>query len=150
MSGILETYKRFREINMSIMVESYRRLETSNPDLWNDIFPTISEVSVNMWPEQVKFKHENEDNYDDVARYVKVNVERRSWQEDSFAVKDMFTSYDKNGLDEHESLPSSRTDDYLENFRHTFFEALAIAEEVSKNLCIKYEARFHKQGLLKD
>jgi len=69
----------------------------------------------------------------EVRRYYSVYVKRRG--PGSWAVTDNFNScYDMNLVEEYESLPSERTDEFLARFRFTLPQAIEIAERLAKTL----------------
>lgn len=105
---------------------AYRLLAAQNPDLWETVFPSISQVEVNGLPKEF---HD-----DDKERFYAVTVERRSNTEDLFAVKAWGQCYDRDLKPEYERLPSSRPDKFIKRYRFPFLEALQIAERVSKEV----------------
>jgi hypothetical protein len=49
---------------------------------------------------------------------------------DRWAVKYRLWCYDTNGEQEYESIPSSRSDEFKQRFRHTRDEAIRVATEI--------------------
>lgn len=127
---------------MSTQLSDYwKSVAEQNAEIWEThILPSISEVTVNLFPAELQ--------NGDVERAFAIRVSRRSTGTvDSFAVTDSFSgTFNRDLVVTHERLPSGREDEYLREYRFTFLEALTIAERAS---VAQKLGRFDFEGAIK-
>ena len=77
--------------------------------------------------------------HDEEAYHWLIRVENRSFGK--WAVSDGFRQYNREGEKGYESLPSSRTDEFKQTFRHDLETAVSIAFKVAATLKVSgYDA----------
>jgi hypothetical protein len=94
-----------------------------NPEL-APLLETVTEFTVTAIPKEIRDEDEE--------RYFSVNIVRRS--EGRYAVMYLNEAFDANLNESYESLPSSRTEEFIENFRFPLPEAVKLAEELASRL----------------
>lgn len=70
------------------------------------------------------------------AHHFTLYVERRNVDPDRWAVTNGFGCYDADGNHEYESRPSSRTDEFKREFRHSLDDALALAKRIAPTMTV--------------
>jgi hypothetical protein len=99
----------------------------SNPE--NAAFiALLTELEVNAVPKELRGEDEE--------RYFSVKVSLRS-RPDSWAVLINNKAYNSNLESEYESLPSSRTDEFINEFRFPLLEAVSIAERLAEQRTLR-------------
>lgn len=91
------------------------------------LFEHVTELTVNAIP--VELRGSDEDSW------FSVKVVWRG--ENRYAVMHLNSAYNAQLQREWESLPSSRSDDFVENFRFPLLEAVQIAEKVAQQVTLQ-------------
>jgi transglutaminase-like putative cysteine protease len=106
---------------------------------FKDIAKYANRFTVNVLPDFVK-----EYEYSDAIYYDIYVVYRGNglWAVTNYSGK----VYNKNGESEYEPQPSSRTDEFLAEYRHSLVDAIALAEEVANHVTVnKYSVESYTE-----
>lgn len=105
-----------------------RALSTLSEEEQDELLLSVSKISVCALPSEFYITESGHSN--GLDRFFSVEVSRRS--KGRYAVTDgAGLAFDSSFAEEYEGLPSSRSDEFKERFRHGFLDALILAEEVS-------------------